>query len=441
MSSWIFLAAALLGAGLTASSWARLRHLHVLTVPYFLGAWLTGELALQHIAWQALATLVFAAFGALDAWPGRVGLGLSFASWGALGWAHVRAASRGSKLRRSLAEQGLEGAEREEGLAPAYSFHPFHWRRKEVQRIRDLEYGPSLPGDRGRRNRLDILRPAQPGRDRPVLLQVHGGAWVTGEKEQQGQPLLYHLAARGWLCCAINYRLAPGALFPDPVVDVKRALAWIRGHVAEFGGDPDFVCITGGSAGGHLAALAALTPEDPLFQPGFEEVDTRVAACVPFYGVYDLLDRQGIRGPSSMRPFLQRMVLRCSPQEDPELWEACSPIARIHADAPPFLVIQGTHDSLVFVEEARAFVAALRQKSCSRVLYLEIERAQHAFDIFRSVHSDQAVAAVTAFLEEVSAGRRSQGSAPAIQDGGIQAQPEEPDSGSEAFWKTESWSR
>ena len=88
-----------------------------------------------------------------------------------------------------------------------------------------------------------------------------------------------HLAAQGWVCVAINYRLAPRDPFPAHIVDVKRAIAWIREHIAEYGGDPSYLAITGGSAGGHLAALAALTPNDPAYQPGFEDADTSRAGA------------------------------------------------------------------------------------------------------------------------------------------------------------------
>ncbi len=209
------------------------------------------------------------------------------------------------------------------------------------------------------------------------------------------------MAERGWVCFAPNYRLSPKATFPDHIVDVKRALAWIREHADEYGVDPRFIAVTGGSAGGHLCALTALSQNDPLFQPGFEEADTHVAACVPFYGVYDLTDRHGLRGKASMEPFLAERVFKCTPDENRELWEAASPLARVQAEAPPFLVIQGTHDSLVFVEEARSFVRALREKSQSPVLYLEIEGAQHAFDIFHSLRSARAVNAVARFVEYV----------------------------------------
>ncbi len=394
---WLFLLASLVGAGFTLAALVQARRLYVAGLPYFMAAWLTGEMPLHHLAWQAVATLVFGAFGAFREIPGLVGLGITFASWAGLLAVHARALRADASTRRLLGDAGLRW---DEWVPPWHGLHPFRMRREGVEVVRNLEYGPSLPGDKGKRNRLDVIRPKGPGQRRPALLQIHGGGWVMGEKEQQGQPLMHHLAERGWVCFAINYRLSPRATFPDHIVDVKRALVWIRRHAEELGIDPDFIAVTGGSAGGHLAALTALSVDDPRFQPGFEEESTRVAACVPFYGVYDFRDRRQIRGSMSMEPFLSRMVMKCRPEEDPELWEAGSPIARVHADAPPFLVVQGTHDSLVFVEEARAFVEALREKSHSPVLYLELEGAQHAFDTFHSVRSAHAVRAVTAFLEE-----------------------------------------
>jgi acetyl esterase/lipase len=239
-------------------------------------------------------------------------------------------------------------------------------------------------------------------------LQIHGGGWVIGQKDQQGLPLMHHLASRGWVCVAPNYRLSPKAMFPDHLVDVKRAIAWIRQHGAEYGADPDFIVVTGGSAGGHLAALVALTANDKDLQPGFEKVDTSVAACVPFYGIYDFLERHGARGRASMRPFLEKMVMKCSPEQHRERWEKASPISLVHPDAPPFFVIHGTHDSLAFVEDAQHFVARLREVSHSPVAYAELPGAQHAFETFHSLRGAHAVNAVARFAERVHARYRAE---------------------------------
>jgi acetyl esterase/lipase len=182
---------------------------------------------------------------------------------------------------------------------------------------------------------------------------------------------------------------------------VKRALAWIKQHAAEYGADPSFVVVTGGSAGGHLAALVALTANDPEYQPGFADVDTTVQGCVPFYGVYDFLDSNEVRGKASMTPFLQRLVMKSSPVTERAAWERASPIFRVHSGAPPFFVIHGTHDSLAYVEDTRHFVQALRSVSSQPVLYAELPGAQHAFDVFHSPRSAYAVYAVTRFVERL----------------------------------------
>ena len=95
----------------------------------------------------------------------------------------------------------------------------------------------------------------------------------------------------------------------------------------------------------------------------------------------------------------RKFVLKCTPDENRELWEAGSPISHVRADAPPTFVLQGTHDSLVWVEEARVFVNRLREVSDEVVAYAELPGAQHAFEVFHSVRTDQAVNSITAFLE------------------------------------------
>jgi acetyl esterase/lipase len=401
MADLWFLGFAALSLGFSASAWLPARRLGPFSFFYMMSGWLTGELALQHLVWQALVTLGFGLAGAFESRLGVAGLALGFVSWGLLLASHLRGLGAAHEVRAALAPLALVA---DSDVSTLHGLRrPFRMKRRGVEWIRDLEYGATLPGDKGRRNLLDVVRPSTPGVLRPALLQIHGGGWVIGDKREQGQPLMSHLAGRGWVSFAINYRLSPRATFPDHIVDVKRAIRWIREHAAEYGADPDFLCVTGGSAGGHLTALAAVSGNDPRFQPGFESVDTRLAAAVPFYGVYDFLDRFGIRGTQKMEPFLARTVLKCTPDENPELWEAASPIAHVSAEAPPFLLVHGTHDSLVWIDEMRAFQKALTEKSRQPVLALELEGAQHAFDTFHSPRSAHAVRAVTAFLEHVHA--------------------------------------
>jgi acetyl esterase/lipase len=190
-------------------------------------------------------------------------------------------------------------------------------------------------------------------------------------------------------------------------VDVKLAIRWIRERIAEYGGDPAFIAITGGSAGGHLSSLAALTANDPEYQSGFEAVDTSVRACVPFYGVYDWANRFGLPGHASIEKFLARVVMKKGLADDPKAYEKASPSCRVHPDAPPFFVIHGSHDSLADVEEARRFVALLRETSKAPTAYAEIPGAQHAFEVFHSVRTRHVVRGVDRFLTHVHGAYRS----------------------------------
>jgi acetyl esterase/lipase len=243
-----------------------------------------------------------------------------------------------------------------------------------------------------------------------VLFQVHGGAWTMGRKEGQGEPLMAHLAERGWVCVTANYRLSPRSTWPDQIVDVKRALAWTKTNIAAHGGDPSFVVITGGSAGGHLCALAALTPNLADFQPGFEDADTSVAAAVPFYGVYDFTDQHGADN-AELAKFLAERVFKSTRDADRARWEQASPITHVGPHAPPFFVLHGTNDSLVPVEQPRAFVDELRKHSREAVVYAELPGAQHAFDTMPSMRTHATVHAVERFLAVVRS--RSSGPTPA----------------------------
>ena len=255
---------------------------------------------LHALAWQALGTAGFVAAGGLRTRAGRTGLLLSAASAAGLIGLDRVAGQAADLLEAALVDE--LGDEYRSLMAPEMApplsspitrrqiVNPVPQLRRRYATARDVSYG-----EMGRRNQLDVWRRADLPLDgkAPVLVQVHGGAWMTGNKEQQGAALMAHLAERGWVCVAVNYRLSPKATWPDHIVDVKRALAWVKEHIAEHGGDPDFVAITGGSAGGHLSSLAALTPNVAAFQPGFEDVDTTVQAAVPFYGVYDFTNRDG----------------------------------------------------------------------------------------------------------------------------------------------------
>lgn len=368
----------------------------VAVVSFFAG-WLTAELAFHVFLWNIVVVGILVHNGALAYWPGTVGLGLSFGALFLLG----------VSFWRSYATRGVVDAFVAE-LAHEAGAHPFEWQRLVMPipvRHRRVERIHAVPFFDDGRNRLclDVLR--ERGADfsrearKPALIFVHGGGWVLGHRERQGLPMLHQFAARGWVCFSVDYRLSPGATFPDHVIDVKRAIAWVREHALEYGADPDLIVVSGGSAGGHLASLAALTPGRADWQPGFETADTSVAACISFYGIYDFTDRHGHWPHPGLNRLLERHVIKARLADAPQKFADASPFEMIGPQAPPFLVVHGTLDTMVPVAEARAFVAALRKVSRAPVTYLEVPGGQHAFEIFPSLRTLHVLRGVTVFAE------------------------------------------
>jgi acetyl esterase/lipase len=397
---WLFLVVSLVGAWFTYNTYRPIHWPATAAAVSFFAGWLTSELALHHVAWQIAFTAAFVWAGALGAWPGRLGLAITVVSWAALMRCYFRAREAevavDGALVQALGERYTDAilpTVRAE-LAPAVDWRqialPFPMRHADVERTRDIPFTDGL--------RLDVYRRRDRPSGCPMLLQIHGGGWMVGSKNEQGIPLMLHLATRGWVCVSADYRLSPRATFPEPLVDVKQAIRWIREHGAEFGGNPDFLVITGGSAGGHLVALATLTANAPEYQPGFEDVDTSVRGCVAFYGVYDFTDRHGHYRNPGLAKLLAKYVMKRKLANDREAYERASPMSVVHAEAPPFFVIHGDHDTLVPVAEARRFTETLRSTLRAPVAYAEIPGAQHAFEIFPSLRATFVVHGVERFL-------------------------------------------
>ncbi len=186
--------------------------------------------------------MLFVSFGALAGWAGWLGLAFAVVGWvGLVGLGRRRPPAppgHGGRARRG-AQRRLPGARRADGahLGPLVARHPGHPAQGR---------GPSRPPRTSTTGATAADATAStstaPGWPRPagapVMVYIHGGAWVIGDKREQGKPMMYELVARGWVCVAINYRLSPKATWPDHIVDVKRAVAWVKEHIAEYGGDP-----------------------------------------------------------------------------------------------------------------------------------------------------------------------------------------------------------
>jgi acetyl esterase/lipase len=266
-------------------------------------------------------------------------------------------------------------------------FAPLAVRRRDVVRHADLSYGPA-----GRSNLLDVYErrggPATGPCARPCLVYFHGGGYRSGRKNREARALIYHLASLGWVCVSADYRLAGAAPYPAQLADAKRVIAWVRDHAWAYGADASTLVVAGSSAGAHLAAMAALTPNVPTLQPGFEQADTHVDAAICLYGFYgapNWIDREP-GAPAAPIGQLERGGPR---NQDP-------------AAPPPMLIAHGTHDSFVSVGGARNFVTQFRRVAPQRPLvYLELPGAQHTFDLYDSVRFRAVIDAVDVFIEHL----------------------------------------
>lgn len=377
------------------------------SVAVFWLGWPTSEVPGLYAAVSMLDAVRRGRRGDFAGRKGKVALALTAASWATLGMIRYRGITTpGPILETTLSDQlGPDYAAELKALPtePTRSgrrslpLRSTVARRQFVDKQNVVSYGPH-----GRANLADIWRRRDLPRDgkAPVLLQVPGGAWMIGWRRPQAYPLMSHLVSRGWVCVSMNYRVSPYHTWPAHIVDVKRALAWVKENIAAYGGDPNFVAISGGSAGGHLSALAALTPNDPNFQPGFEDADTSVVAAAPYYGRYDWYSTEA-PGREQFVQVLERLVVKHKLDTHREIYEEASPLRYVRPDAPPFFVLHGTDDSLIPVVEAREFVEELRAVSKSPVAYAELPNAQHAFDIFGSPRANQSAEAVARFLSWV----------------------------------------
>jgi len=257
----------------------------------------------------------------------------------------------------------------------------------------------------------DVLRadlwepPAAVPRTGLAVIYLHGSGWHYLDKDFAGSTRRFFrsLAAQGHVVLDVAYTLAPKARLLPMLADVKRAIAWMKENAAAHGVNPRRIVLAGGSAGGHLALLAAYTANRPDLQPADVRGDTAVRGVISYYGVSDLaamhmtlatvpyalgteemLARTGfvVQGapPIHARDMI-RSLLGGTPEEQPDLCRLGSPIYHVGPHCPPTLLLHGAHDSGPdpAVQSGRVH-AALRAAGVPSV-YVELAESEHAFDL------------------------------------------------------------
>lgn len=240
----------------------------------------------------------------------------------------------------------------------------------DVRNEKDVDYlGPD------RKEKLDLYLPTvdAPPKGYPAVLIIHGGGWSGGDKgAAREQNIGTTLAKSGYVGASVNYVLAKkqdsfaktlGEVWPRNLHDCKIAVRWLRRNASKYRIDPDRIGVIGGSAGGHLAALVALTsPADGLDpKEPWGDVSCRVQATIPLYGVHDF-------------------ALMSKGGEDAELMHRASPVTYATKDDPPVLIFHGTKDATVPLAQSERLAEALKQAGVDRELVV-VEGAPHSFHL------------------------------------------------------------
>jgi acetyl esterase/lipase len=281
---------------------------------------------------------------------------------------------------------------------------------RKTYKVRTLENVPYYK-EKGAdifRHKADLFLP-RGKKDFPVVVLVHGGAWMYGDKSCVG---LYSavgrfLAENGVGAVLPNYRLSPWVKHPEHVRDVARAFAWAHAHIADYGGDPGRMFLAGHSAGGHLAALLA-TDETYLKAEGLSLKDVR--GVIPVSGVYRIPDKVALDLPALGGFPGMKVNLGFNPFDivfgkDPKKRKDASPVCHVRAGLPPFLVFYAEHDMPLLPEMAEEFAKALRESKCDVELTKVADR-DHMSLIFRATSTDDPVGkAMLDFVARHSCGK------------------------------------
>ena len=219
--------------------------------------------------------------------------------------------------------------------------------------------------------KLDIYLPETPSdKPLPLIVHIHGGGWRAGNKFPCP---VSAMVLKGYAVASIEYRFSQKAIFPAQIQDCQAAIRWLRAHAKQYNLDTDHLGAVGGSAGGHLSALVGTSGGKKAFPPigGHLDESDRVQAVIDIYGPADFstvvqqaAEDKNVKNifafntPSDPYSSLIGTKLDDKPKAD-----AVSPVHYVSKDSPPFLILHGTHDTLVPYAQSVQLEAALKAQS------------------------------------------------------------------------------
>jgi acetyl esterase/lipase len=252
------------------------------------------------------------------------------------------------------------------GTAPAQET------KREVRVERGLVFGKGGATDL----KLDLARPRDGDGPFPVVVCIHGGGWVGGDRGQMSQTIEV-LARQGYMAVSPDYRLAPRDHFPAPIEDCKAAVRWLRANAKKYKINPERIGVVGFSAGGHLACLLGVTDKTDGLEGkgGNAEQSSRVQAVVSFFGPTDLASGEWGRVAE-----VQNLIplLGATRAQKPDVYRKASPITYANKKAAPFLFFHGTEDKVVHPDQSRRLARKLRDAGVSAKV-VEVEGEGHGW--------------------------------------------------------------
>ncbi len=254
--------------------------------------------------------------------------------------------------------------------------------REGIVGRRDVAY---VPGG-GQRQMLDVFYPEKSAKPLPLIVWIHGGAWLGGSKDRA--PVMPFLKA-GFAVASVTYRFSRDAVFPAQIQDCKAAIRWLRAHATELNIDPTRVGVWGASAGGHLVALLGVAGEEKGWDVG-ENLDqsSRVQAVVNWFGPSNMNSIVSQSGPESTIPHAapdsaEARLIGGSLAENPDKARAASPVNYVTTDDAPMLLMHGDKDAIVPHAQSVELCALLKKAGVETVLEI-MEGAGHGDHAFRT---------------------------------------------------------
>jgi len=247
----------------------------------------------------------------------------------------------------------------------------------DVEEFKDIEY----KNINGKSLQLDIYKPKNVTKPLPLLVFIHGGSWSHGKRSDY-MVYLMPFVKKGYMTATVSYRLLQDGTYPACIDDITDAVQWFYKNGDKYGYNPDRIALIGGSAGAHLALLAAYGWKNPM--QSSDTTNARVAphrikAVVDIYGPIDFTTEY-----ARNQPLITRFIAHPY-TERPELYMEASPIHYVTKNVPPTMILHGTSDDLVPISQSDRLKACLDSLGVPNVYY-KVPFWPHAMDVVKRVN-------------------------------------------------------